>query len=91
MNFKYIAWFDQINLDDTNLVGGKNASLGELVTALSNQDVRVPPGFAITSKAYLEVIEQGGIEKELTELLGTANKNDQSACQRHDETQDLAP
>jgi pyruvate,water dikinase len=42
-----IRWFRDIRLDDVALVGGKNASLGELYSVLSGQDVRVPKGFAL--------------------------------------------
>ena len=48
----YIRWFAELGLDDIPLVGGKNASLGELYRALSATGVRVPPGFAITADAY---------------------------------------
>ena len=48
----YIRWFADIGLDDIPLVGGKNASLGEMSRALSAVGVRVPPGFAITAEAY---------------------------------------
>lgn len=47
----YGRWFDEIGLDDLNLVGGKNTSLGELAQALSDR-ITVPEGFAITVEAY---------------------------------------
>ena len=47
-----IRWFSDIGLGDVPLVGGKNASLGEMYNALSSQGVRVPDGFAITTEAY---------------------------------------
>ena len=48
----YIKWFSEISLADLAEVGGKNASLGELVRELSAAGVRVPDGFAITAEAY---------------------------------------
>ena len=48
----YIRWFAELGLDDIPLVGGKNASLGEMYCALSATGVNVPPGFAITADAY---------------------------------------
>jgi hypothetical protein len=48
----HIRWFDDLGLDDVPLVGGKNASLGEMYRELSAQGVKVPNGFAITAEAY---------------------------------------
>jgi pyruvate,water dikinase len=70
---KYIAWYDQICLEQIELVGGKNASLGELVSNLKN-DILVPPGFVVTSDAYLALIEQGQTKIKLTKLLQNINK-----------------
>jgi pyruvate,water dikinase len=53
---KYIRWFDELGLGDVQLVGGKNASLGELYRALRPQRVRVPNGFAITADAYRDLL-----------------------------------
>ena len=54
----YVRWFADIGLADVPLVGGKNASLGEMVRGLSAQGVRVPNGFAITAQAYRDMLEQ---------------------------------
>ena len=48
----FIRWFGEIGIDDIPLVGGKNASLGEMYSELSGRGVKVPNGFAITSEAY---------------------------------------
>jgi len=71
---KFIAWFDQIGLEHIDLVGGKNASLGELVSSLGQADVLVPPGFAITSDAYSELINQSNIKNQLSEVLKNVSK-----------------
>ncbi len=55
---KYIRWFSELGSDDVGLVGGKNASLGEMVRSLSAQGVRVPNGFAVTAEAYRHVLDQ---------------------------------
>ncbi|HEY6869339.1 MAG TPA: PEP/pyruvate-binding domain-containing protein, partial [Novosphingobium sp.] len=55
---KYIRWFSELGSDDVGLVGGKNASLGEMYRALSAQGVRVPNGFAVTAEAYRHVLDQ---------------------------------
>ncbi|HXX34339.1 MAG TPA: PEP/pyruvate-binding domain-containing protein, partial [Thermodesulfobacteriota bacterium] len=48
----YILWFDEIGLSDLPIVGGKNASLGEMRKELTKQGVNVPNGFAVTVNAY---------------------------------------
>ena len=54
----YIRWFSEIGVDDVPSVGGKNASLGEMVRELALEGVRVPNGFAITAEAYRHVLDQ---------------------------------
>jgi pyruvate,water dikinase len=56
-----ILWFEQVGVADVPRVGGKNASLGEMVRALSGAGVRVPPGFATTAEAYRGLVEASGI------------------------------
>ncbi len=69
---KLIIWFDQISNDDVPLVGGKNASLGEMYTHLTSKGIRVPNGFVVTAHAYRAFIEETGlklfIEHELAGL-----------------------
>ena len=56
-----ILWFHDLGMDDLAQVGGKNASLGEMVTNLGDLGVRVPGGFATTADAYREFLEQDGL------------------------------
>lgn len=65
MTEKQIVWFDDIRIDNIAAVGGKNASLGEMVCALSAQGVRVPAGFATTANAYRRFIAASGIESAM--------------------------
>jgi len=65
----FILWFDQIGIEDTPLVGGKNASLGEMYTQLTPKGVNIPNGFAITAKAYFYLLEKAGIKDEIRRLL----------------------
>jgi pyruvate, water dikinase len=65
----YILWFEEIGMEDHELVGGKNASLGEMVCNLKKEKVPIPPGFAITSKAYKDVLEKHGVFKALRQIL----------------------
>ncbi|ABE44673.1 phosphoenolpyruvate synthase [Polaromonas sp. JS666] len=60
MTKNYIRWFSEIGVADVALVGGKNASLGEMVRELGTQNVRVPNGFAVTAEAYRYVLDQSG-------------------------------
>lgn len=53
---KYILWFDQLGMNDVERVGGKNASLGEMISHLSGAGVTVPGGFATTADAYREFL-----------------------------------
>ncbi|MDL1956820.1 MAG: phosphoenolpyruvate synthase [Candidatus Desulfofervidus auxilii] len=65
----FILWFDEISIKDVPLVGGKNASLGEMFQKLKPAGVNVPGGFAITAAAYKYFIEKAGIFKEIKEIL----------------------
>ena len=60
-----IIWFEEIGIEDISLVGGKNASLGELIQQLQPKGVNVPDGFAITAYAYRYFIEKAGLEFKL--------------------------
>jgi len=73
---EYVRWFKDLSIDDVPLVGGKNASLGEMVRELSAQGVRVPAGFAVTAHAYHRVLEEGGIRDAIRETLAGLDKND---------------
>lgn len=64
-----IKWFADIGLEDLPLVGGKNASLGELVRALTDKGVKVPNGFAITAQAYRYFLRESGLDFRIQQLL----------------------
>lgn len=66
---KYIKFFKELNNKDIPLVGGKNASIGEMFQELVVSGIKVPNGFAITSDAYWHLLHSGGIEKKIIELL----------------------
>jgi pyruvate,water dikinase len=57
----FVRWFSEIGLDDVPLVGGKNASLGEMYRGLAASGVRVPDGFAITADAYRHFMRASGV------------------------------
>jgi pyruvate,water dikinase len=64
-----ILWFDQIGIEDVGLVGGKNASLGEMYSQLVVKGVNVPNGYAVTAKAYWEFIHSNNLAKQIEEIL----------------------
>lgn len=72
---KFVLWFDEIGIDDVPIVGGKNASLGEMYQNLGKQGVKVPYGFAVTAYAYRYLLEKGGIKKEIEKILKDLNVN----------------
>jgi pyruvate,water dikinase len=75
-NAKYIRWFEEIKIEDVPLVGGKNASLGEMYRELSSQGIKIPNGFATTAEAYWHVIHSEGILDKLKETMAGLDKTD---------------
>jgi pyruvate,water dikinase len=73
---KLILWFDEIGIDDVPLVGGKNASLGEMYQHLTGKGVAVPHGFAITAYAYRYLLQEAGIEAEIRQVLSDLDTED---------------
>jgi pyruvate,water dikinase len=76
-----IRWFSEIGLGDVSVVGGKNASLGELYRELAPQGIRVANGFAITADAYREFLRQGGLEQQIARLLAELDTSDAANLQ----------
>lgn len=70
----YIKWFDQIRMGDISIVGGKNASLGEMYSNLSSEGVEVPNGFATTSKAFHDFLLENSLNNGLSELMKQLDK-----------------
>ena len=75
-DYKYIRWFDEIKIEDIPIVGGKNASLGEMYGELTSQGVKIPNGFAVTAEAYWHVIESAGILDKLKDAMVDLDKTD---------------
>ena len=73
---KYVSWFRDLGVDDVALVGGKNASLGEMYRELTPKGVRVPNGFAITAQAYRDMLTDAGAWEPLHELFDDFDKTD---------------
>ena len=79
---KRIIWFDELGMDDVPLVGGKNASLGEMVGALAGKGVRVPFGFATTADAYREFISHNNLSSKIDEQLEQLDVDDIKELQK---------
>ncbi len=76
---EYVLWYQQLGMHDVNRVGGKNASLGEMISNLANAGVQVPGGFATTSYAFNEFLEQSGLEARIHEVLDALDVEDVNA------------
>ena len=74
--YQYIRFFDEIGISDIPLVGGKNASLGEMYQQLTSKGVKVPNGFAITAEAYRYVLDQADVWEALRETLANLDRLD---------------
>ena len=71
-----VLWYQSLGMNDVDRVGGKNASLGEMISNLANVGVQVPTGFATTSFAFNEFLEQSGINEKIYQLLDGLDVDD---------------
>ncbi|WP_371379193.1 phosphoenolpyruvate synthase [Thalassotalea aquiviva] len=71
-----VLWYQQLGMEDVPIVGGKNASLGEMISNLSNAGVQVPGGFATTAYAFNEFLEQSGLNEKIHQILDTLDVDD---------------
>ncbi len=74
----YVIPFDQLSIGDIDSVGGKNASLGEMIRNLTDLGVRVPGGFATTADAYRDFLQQDGLGQKISATLKTLDVDDVS-------------
>lgn len=72
----YVIPFEQCRMCDVDVVGGKNASLGEMISQLSSAGVRVPGGFATTAQAFRDYLKQSDLDKRISERLARLNPDD---------------
>ncbi len=90
MDKKLILWFEEIGKEDVPLVGGKNASLGEMYRKLRDKGINVPNGFAITAYGYRYFLRYAGIEDEIRKILKDLDTNDvRDLMRRGREVRDL--
>ncbi|WP_434362571.1 phosphoenolpyruvate synthase [Parasalinivibrio latis] len=76
---KNTLWFDSLSMDDVDKVGGKNASLGEMVSNLANAGVSVPNGFATTSYAFNQFLDYEGLDERIHQVLDVLDVEDVNA------------
>ena len=77
-NLRYIKRFSELSIDDIPMVGGKNASLGEMYRELSSHGVRVPNGFATTADAYRLFIHENELDEKIEQALADVKQNIES-------------
>ncbi|MEM0516450.1 phosphoenolpyruvate synthase [Pseudoalteromonas sp. YIC-827] len=73
---EYVLWYQELGMQDVPRVGGKNASLGEMISNLANAGVQVPGGFATTSYAFNEFLEQSGLNARIYDVLDKLDVED---------------
>ncbi len=72
----FVLWFDQLGIEDVPVVGGKNASLGEMYVNLVPRGINIPNGFAVTAYAYHYFLDKAGIRDEIKRILSDLNTHD---------------
>jgi pyruvate,water dikinase len=83
---EYVVWFEALGIDDVARVGGKNASLGEMISRLSEAGVTVPDGFATTAEAYRDFLAQKGLDQRIWAELDRLDVDNVTALARAGET-----
>lgn len=73
---KFVLWFEEVGIEDVPLVGGKNASLGEMIRQLGAKGVNVPTGFATTAYAYRYFVQKAGLEAQLRRIFANLDVED---------------
>jgi pyruvate, water dikinase len=76
---QYVSWFRDLRMTDVNEVGGKNASLGEMISQLAQSGVRVPGGFATTAFAFREFLKHNSLEERIEAVLSKLDIEDVNA------------
>lgn len=85
-----VLWFDQLGIEDVPLVGGKNASLGEMYQLLTPKGVKIPNGFALTAFAYRDFLESNDLMHKLKDIMSDLNTHDmQNLAERGHKVRDL--
>ncbi len=75
-NKKLVVWLNEVGMEDVELVGGKNASLGEMIKGLSPMGIKIPMGYVVTAEAYRYFIEYNNLKEKIRETLKGLDPND---------------
>ncbi|WP_340690502.1 pyruvate, water dikinase [Hydrogenobacter thermophilus] len=87
---RYLVWLDEVSIEDIPLVGGKNASLGEMIKNLSQLGINIPYGFVVTSEAYYEFVRYNQLEEEIKGILkGLDTSNVEDLARRGHQIREL--
>lgn len=73
---RYVAWYQELGMNDVETVGGKNASLGEMISNLSSAGVQVPGGFATTAEAFNDFLQESGLQDRIYDRLKNLDVDD---------------
>lgn len=79
---QFVRWFEDISIQDVPIVGGKNASLGEMYRHLTKKGVNVPNGFAMTADAYWQFLRTTGLDKQIKKILSGLDVHDIAALEK---------
>ena len=79
---QYIQWFKDLGMQDVPVVGGKNASLGEMIANLSTVGILVPDGFATTADAFREHLQESGLDERINATLDVLDTDDMQALSK---------
>jgi len=78
----YVIWFDQLSMGDVPVVGGKNASLGEMISKLASAGISVPGGFATTAEAFRDFLAHNELDNNINRLLSDFDVEDVDALEK---------
>ncbi len=79
---EFVIWYEKLGMHDVDRVGGKNASLGEMISNLANAGVQVPGGFATTADAFNQFLEQSGVNERIYQVLDGLDVDDVTALSK---------
>jgi pyruvate,water dikinase len=82
---RLVVWLEEVGIEDVPIVGGKNASLGEMMKALSPKGINIPEGFVVTANAYSYFIKYNNLQEKIKEILRGLNVNDVDDLHRRGE------
>src|SRR5687767_8882579 len=82
MNQSYILLLEQVGINDIHIVGGKNASLGEMLQHLTSLGIKIPGGFVITTNAYNQFVQHNNLDAQIKELVKTIDYSNIESLRR---------